>query len=382
MIIDRISSTVRAGICAAGVFLIAPNIAGACTNSPVFDLTRALYLEEYEQARLLLPSIQDQRGAVLSDFLSEVIVWKRGFDRDDRAAQTAALDALDHNISNLSAEPNHLQAKINRANVLFHTARMNFASGRIFRAIKLANKSLPLLQAIEAQAPGHPDIALALGLFEHYVRSDESGGWWIKRYLAFKANQSTGRALLESAVRESADYGYEAARSLIRELPWEKSAICLLADLGEHLNAVKRPISLAKQAITLNLFCGRATNVRRDIAKFNVAELDPDARQWLFEAGRHADAQLADKENLSSLLVLEKEEARRAVLNFSLAKALDIEGDRKGAVFLYQKVLESTLGESYQLLAKTYLTQAYRRPKPLRLSPRQAIRFFCHDGVN
>ena len=165
------------------------------------------------------------------------------------------------------------------------------------------------------------------------------------------------------------------------ELEWNKNDVCLYPDLSAGLEAINdQTLFVLQQEISVDLFCGRAKQARKSIQRIqkqqtqNQLNLDSDQQRWLADTNLYALSQRGEVALLSA--IVEETSAQgddSSVLRaqFSLAKALDVNGDQAGAKQHYQSLLNSKLESAYKALARQYLMMPYQAPVIIEVSDRQ-----------
>ncbi len=225
-----------------------PVLAINCNTSPVFAFSRALYLEQYDAALQLLPRIKRERNPEIAQFLQQVLVFKRAYEQDMPEQQRAALveiESLIASLSNMSPENSEGHHSLTLANIMIHTARLQLAVGNVLRAARLAKQGKHLLDKALEQTPDAVDALLSNGLYFYYTGSENETLGWIMRWWSLEGDRARGRELMERAVEESAGQAFEAARSLVSDVAWNRQDTCRYRPL---LNMPDVPLTLSINA--------------------------------------------------------------------------------------------------------------------------------------
>jgi hypothetical protein len=368
--------------------LALPVSAVNCFRSPVYVFSQALYLEQYKVARDQLEIIERERTPDLALFLSQVLKFKQAYDADDPSAQRVALDAIDHLLETRfidSGKIKPLESRVLTANMVIHAARLNLAAERLLRAIGLAKQGRQQLDilALDKTASG---VLLANGLYDYYTSNDEQRLARTLLGFADSGDRERGKKFIESAVEQSPDYAFEAARSLMADVNWNRFDTCRyipLFDQPKGLDSLS--MGHRQQGIAANLFCGYLYQAQREIERieaFTASEkitLSTTQDDWLFSARLYGLAASADLAALKRILasLSQDEQHRIEQTQFALAKAWNAAGDHVSAAVLYRQTLESELDESYLILARAYLKNPYQTPRPFDRSRMVRLKFAC-----
>lgn len=348
-----------------GVFIALPAYAETCDTNPVFAFTKALYLSQYERAASLLPAIKKERNQDLASFFKYLLAWKTAYDHEDKDAMDSAVELIDKQIdgfdSLLNERPDN-QTKTTLGNIMFHAARMNFASGRIIRAANLSKRANEWLQEVHREEPNNADTFLALGLYQYYTGNDNDDFAWTRILLSLRGDKALGRTLIERALKKSPDYAFEAARSLAMDLSWQHPKTCLYPALSD--SDANQTFAVAKQEIALSLFCGRAENAQKYLDQINNASLNQGQNNWLYEARSYTLAALGQVSQIQAHLDKARknnENEQYLIAQFALAKLLDANGERDQALKLYDEINNSDIRQEYKNLIKAYKVRQYNR---------------------
>lgn len=367
-----------------------PVLAINCNTSPVFAFSRALYLEQYDAALQLLPRIKRERNPEIAQFLQQVLMFKRAYEQDMPKQQRAALDEIESLIAsllNMSPDNSEGHHSLVLANIMIHTARLQLAVGNVLRAARLAKQGKRLLDEALEQTPEAVDALLSNGLYFYYTGSENETLDWIMRWWSLEGDRARGRELMERAVEESADQAFEAARSLVSDVAWNRQDTCRYRPL---LNMPEVPLTLsinaAKEQIALALFCGHPDLAFKQVvllenwsAPANNALTRTDS-DWLHEAHLYTLAALGDSNRLEKMLIrLDPDEDQRHYwqTQLSLAKALDTQGAHGEAESYYRRVIASSPDQLYQALASAYLRRSYQKPRLFKQNPVNRLQFAC-----
>jgi len=362
----------------------------ACEISPVATYSRALYASRYELAQASLKDIGIERGAELAAFLQQVLIYMRAYEAGDKDTQSTSLDRIDELVNEVTAqlsENSSLQLQLNAGNIMIHAARIQLLSGQILRSAKLAKAGNRILEAVLEIAPQQPDALLGLGLYQYFAANENNAWGWIKSLLSLQGDKARGRELIEQAAEQSLDYGFEAARSLVMDLNWDRPDICRYTRLFEQPQQFDiQTVEHRQRSIAARLFCGqpqralqRLDNLENRIAVQDLS-VDPTQRQWQFEARLQALAMLGELDALTVMLDAEADTRQRSLIEFSLARALDVTMQREQAQALYAKVAQDGRSDVYVRLAENYAQQAYRAPRAYQAGKQPDMRFACDRG--
>ena len=367
-----------------------PALAEPCNTSPIFAFSRALYLDDYRIAQDLLLRIQHERSAEIAQFLQQVLIFKRAYEQGKTAQQKAALEAIDALIDSLSDKvlgQDGVDDQLMLANITIHSARLQLAVGKVLRAATLAKQGKQLLDKLSEQAPNQTDALLSKGLYAYYTGSENETLGWMMRWWSLQGDKVAGREMMERAVEESADYAFEAARSLLLDTAWSRQNSCRYRPLFNRVDVLKIPsIDAAKTNIALALFCGNPDdalvqiNALNNKSKHASKSLSQAHSDWLFAAQLYALAAQGNAEQLQVMLMAldaKVDDYRYWQTQFSLAKALDTMGRHKKAAGLYQEIIESSLKPSYRQLARAYQQVPYQKPRLFKQRPEQVLQFAC-----
>ena len=360
-----------------------------CNSSPVFAFSHALYLEQYEKARAWLPVIERTRSPETAQFMQQVLIFKRAYDERNATAQQAALDEIDFLIASMSRQPlpkNDSSNQLTSANIMIHAARMQLAVGHVLRATALAKEGKRLLDKVLERNPHNTDALLANGLYYYYAGSEGETLGWLLDLLSLEGDTERGRDMLEMAVERSPDHAFEAARSLVSDVAWNRQDTCrYLPLLEEQESPAILSITHRQQLIAIRLFCGREqyaldqlTRLDKLLARSGTV-LSKEQEDWLFEARLHAMAAQGDVEQLNIILagLSTQVQPRYWQVQFALAKALDSSGAHEPAVNLYQKVLASAADDVYKKLARAYVQLPYQKPRSFDFESVGGMQFAC-----
>jgi tetratricopeptide (TPR) repeat protein len=368
----------------------APVFAINCNTSPVFAFSRALYLEQYDAALQLLPRIKRERNPEIAQFLQQVLTFKRAYEQDMPEQQRVALEEIESlivSLSNMPAESSEEYHSLTLANIMIHTARLQLAVGNVLRAARLAKQGKRLLDEALEQTPDAADALLSNGLYFYYSGSENETLGWIMRWLSLQGDRARGRELMEGAVEESADQAFEALRSLVSDVAWNRQDTCRYRPLFNMLDApLTQSINAAKEQIALALFCGQLDLAFKQVvllknwsAHANNALSSADS-DWLHEGYLYALAASGDSNRLEKMLIrLDSGEDQRRYwqMQFSLAKALDTQGAHSEAESYYRSVMASSPDQLYQTLASAYLKKPYQKPSLFKQRPVNRLLFAC-----
>lgn len=360
-----------------------------CNSSPVFAFSRALYLEQYEKARAWLPVIERTRSPETAQFMQQVLIFKQAYDERNTIAQQAALDEIESLIGSMSRQPlpkNDSSNQLTSANIMIHAARMQLAVGHVLRATAMAKEGKRLLDEVLKQNPRNADALLANGLYYYYAGSEDEALGWLLDLLSLDGDMERGRNMIELAVERSPDHAFEAARSLVSDVAWNRQDTCRYLPLFEEQESpVTLSIAHRQQLIAIRLFCGQARNALNQLARLDEliartgAALSKKQEGWLFEAQIHAMAALGDVEQLNIILaeLSTQVQPRDWQVQFALARALDSSGAREPALNLYQKVLASAADSVYKKLARAYMQLPYQKPRLFDFESAGGMQFAC-----
>jgi tetratricopeptide (TPR) repeat protein len=367
-----------------------PVLAINCNTSPVFAFSRALYLEQYDAALQLLPRIERERNPGLAQFLQQVLTFKRAYEQDVPEQQRAALEEIESLIVSLSKMPPESREEhhsLTLANIMIHTARLQLAVGNVLRASRLAKQGKRLLDEALQQTPDAADALLSNGLYFYYTGSENETLGWLMRWWSLEGDRARGREMMERAVEESADQAFEAARSLVSDVAWNRQETCRYIPLFNMLDTpLTLSINAAKEQIALALFCGQLDLAFKQVVllkNWSVGANNTLSRAdsgWLHEAYLYALAALGDSNRLKKMLIkLDPDEDQRRYwqTQFSLAKALDTQGAHGEAEGYYRSVMASSPGQPYQALASAYLQRPYQKPRLFKQNPVSRLQFAC-----
>jgi len=367
-----------------------PVFAGNCNNSPVFAFSRALYLDDYVIAQDLLPRIGRERSAEMAQFLQQVLVFKRAYEQENLTQQHTALQRIDSLIDSLSSKPvgqRRYDERLMLANIMIHSARLQLTVGDLLRAANLAKQGRQLLDEMSEQVADDTDALLSNGLYAYYTGSENEALGWMMRWWSLRGDKAQGRAMMEKAVEESVDYAFEAARSLVVDVAWNRSDSCRYRRLFDDINEVPQPLNDAvKTQIGLALFCGDPQFALRHIDRLNseaVQAGEPLSQahsSWLFAAQVYALAAQGNDRRLQSMLLAfdpKKNVQRYWQTQFSLAKAFDTLGLHDKAAGVYQAVMASDVAQPYRDLARSYRQLPYRKPSLYQSAPGEDLQFAC-----
>ncbi len=343
----------------------------ACNSSPVFAFSQALYWQDYPRATRLLSRVEHERGAVMAAFLLQVLNWKQGYDLQNNQRQIEALDGIDRLINQVEVSLQHtplLEIELLAANIMLHSARINLVMGRVIRAARLAKRGNALITNVLRQNPNKADAWLAAGLYQYYTGDTQNGFTWVKRWFNLQGDKKRGRQLIERAMALSPAFAFEAARSLKMELDWNKQDVCRYPVLLPNTQfRSMQSLELIQLEITADLFCGRTqlANKRIQEAGSQLGSAQTETNRWFEDARLYALAQAGEVETLTAMLnATQGPDAAQAQLKiqFSLAKALDVQGEHDQSQPVYQALLDSALEDAFKNLAKKYLAEPYRAP--------------------
>jgi len=368
---------------------VAAKAQGGCENGPIFDFSLAVYVSDFDRAQRLIPAIRSQRSGEMADFLQQVLIYTRGYEMDHPEDQEVALEAMDAQIESLQLQLRghpSLQLRLDSGNIMMNSARMQLLSGNVMRSAQLARAANDILNDLLEDSPGLADAYLSLGLYQYFAANENNAWGWIKRLLSLEGDKQHGRELIERAVMASADFSFEALRSLMMDLSWDRPDICRYVVVYNQLtHTAIDTIEHRQRSIVARLFCGlpeqgadEILQLRLSLNKGEIAA-DETQRQWLFEAELQAMAMQGQSGALREILAVEqdRDEQRAMMVTFSLARALDVMGMRAEAKFYYTKVAESNVARRYQDLAQRYLQQPYRSPSAYHVQASQEIKLIC-----
>ncbi len=365
-----------------------PVYAADCNTSPVFAFSKALYLEQYTSASDLLSSIGRERSPEMAQFLQQVLHFKLAYEINHSTQQREALQTIDTLIDSFSDSRNEEEGqRLIRANILLHTARLQLAVGNVWRAVRLAQQGKGMLDEVLHQRPEDVDALLSNGLYYYYsaLKNDALSGllrWW-----PLDGDKARGRKMMEQAVEHSADFAFEAARSLVSDVAWNRQDTCRYMPL---FYAERSPstlsLSAAKPVISMALFCGQPDKALKQIAAVKrsadttSSPFTPPGDRWLFEANLYSLAALGKRKQLEKLLATFDRDAnpRRYWLTlFSLAKAANVRGEHEVSAGLYRKLVASDFDPSYTILARAYLQNPYKTPRHFEQKAGHRLSFSC-----
>ncbi len=370
--------------------IASPVYAVGCNTSPVFAFSKALYLEQYTSALGLLASIERERSPEMAEFLRQALYFKRAYQLDHSAQQRKALNSIDTLIDSfsdsISGEGEEGQ-RLTQANIILHTARLQLAVGNVWRAVRLARKGKGMLDEALQYSPDVRDTLLSNGLYYYYsARKDDALSsvlqWW-----PLDGDQAGGREMMEQAVEQSADFAFEAARSLVSDVAWNRQDTCRYMPLFYDLsNLNTSPLSAEKPIISMALFCGqpeialqKITSVEQSTVATSSA-FTPSDNRWLFEAKLYSLAALGKREPLEKLLSTFDRNAsprRHWKTLFSLAKAADVRGEHEDSAGFYRRLVASNFEPSYTLLARAYMQNPYKSPRRFEQILGRRLHFSC-----
>ena len=362
---------------------------GACQNGPVFAFSQAVYGSNFARAQTLIPVIKRERSVEMADFLQQVLIYTRAYEKGlphDREAALSEIDALIEDISTRLKTDRSLHLRLDAGNIMMNAARLHLLSRNVMDSAQLAKAAYSLLNEIHEAYPQQSDAYLSLGLYQYYAANENNAWGWLKRLFALQGDKELGRELIERAVESSGDFAFEAARSLMMDLAWNYPDVCRYVELFDALDAPQvMTIEHRQRSIAARLFCGWPELAADEIAETNsligrgtllASEMQ---NRWLFEAELQSMAMQGQSGVLKVLLAAEaKQDSETAMMiRFSLARALDVKGERTKAKRYYTQVAASSVDERYQRLATSYQQQAYRAPRAYVLQAEEMIRFAC-----
>ncbi len=366
-----------------------PVLASSCNTSPVFAFSRALYLEQYDTALELLAGIRRERSPEMAQFLQQVLVFKQAYETGNHAQQQLALNEIDKVITSLSGN-NRGEKQLDLANIMIHTARLQLAVGHVLRAARLAKQGKQLLDKSLKKNSHNADALLANGLYHYYAGSENEALGWIMRLWSVQGDKARGREMIENSVERSADHAFEAARSLLSDVAWNRQDTCRYLSLFSALAPLEtRSIMVLQEQVALLLFCGQAERsleeiiAHEELSERTASGISSSHIDWIFEARLHALAALGDVEQLNEVLLSIRPAEnliRYRQAQFALAKGLDTRGAHENAESLYDDVASSNIGLRYRVLAQAYLQQPYQTPRPFKPKPGDRLQFACGDG--
>jgi len=371
------------------VLLASPVFAATCNSNPVFSFSRSLYLDQYPAAREWLKQIEHERSPEIARFLGEVLKFKRAYENSDTAEQQVALDAVDDLISTSRRRlRDSTRGTLSLANMTIHAARMELAAEHVVRAARLARQGKRLLDRVAEQDPGNVDALLANGLYQYYTGADNPTLGRLMRWWSLQGDKVYGRELIERAVGRSPGHAFEAARSLMSDVAWNRQQTCRYLPLFEHLGQLQAgAINAMQEKIAAQLFCGRIQEAGVGIA--GLEDLSAQAGQpvtagqndWIYAARVYSLAAQGDVDELRALLDSLKpvDGSRYHQTLFSLARALDVSGNRKQAIKLYRAVQNDSVDDVYRKLAGKYLSHAYKKPEPFVERAGTRLKFACAE---
>jgi len=194
----------------------------------------------------------------MAQFLQQVLVFKQAYETGNHAEQQLALNEIDKVITSLSANSaggNQLYL----ANIMIHTARLQLAVGNVLRAAGLAKQGKQLLDESLEQNSHNADALLADGLYHYYTGSENEALGWIMRWWSLQGDKARGRQMIEKSVERSADHAFEAARSLLSDVAWNRQDTCRYLPLFDALDPLEtQSITALQEQLALLLFCGQA----------------------------------------------------------------------------------------------------------------------------
>lgn len=360
-----------------------------CHNGPIFAFSQAVYASDFAQAQTLIPAIRRERNADMADFLQQVLIYTRGYEKGIAQDQEAALLEIDALIKHLSASletDRSLRRRLDAGNIMMNAARIHLLSLNVMRSAQLAKAAYNLLNEILDENPQQSDAYLSLGLYQYFAANENNAWGWIKRLLDLQGDKESGRELIEQAVATSYDFAFEAARSLMMDMAWNHPDICRYIALFDQLDALElRTIEHRQRNIAARLFCGQAELANLELQQANslihqgTLPASENQRKWLFEAGLQSMAMQGQSGVLTQLLAEESKEdfETTMMIRFSLARALDVKGERARAKRYYAQVAASAVADRYQRLAVIYQQQAYRAPDTYVLPESDQIHFAC-----
>jgi len=361
-----------------------------CEISPVEAYSRALYASRYELAQSTLQDIANERGVELAGFLQQLLIYMRAYESGDKDTQKATLVRIDDLVDKLASQTSEnfsLQVQLNAGNIMIHAARIQLLSGKILRSAKLAKAGNRILEAVLEVEPQHPDALLGLGLYQYFAANENNAWGWINSLLSLQGDKARGRELIEQAAERSVDYGFEAARSLIMDLNWDHPDICRYTRLFEQPEQFDiQTVEHRQRSIAAQLFCGQSERALQRLDKLasrieaNDLSVDAGQRQWQFEARLQALAMSGEIDILTARLDSEADAAQRRLIEFSLARALDVMLQHQQAQTYYAGVAQSGGSDVYARLAQRYSEQAYRAPRAYRTGTRPEMHFACYQG--
>lgn len=361
-----------------------------CNPSPVFIFSRALYMQQYPAAAEQITRIRSERGSEMAAFLQQVLDFSRAYQRGDKAGVRAALKALDALIDSF---PGHEASGIvddrvrKQASIRIHAARMHLLSGNLLRAVALSKAAAPVLNGSHGEAVS-PDALLALGLYQYYAgRGDDDLGWVISLF-GFEGDKLAGLENIRQAAEWSPDSAFEAVRSLVWDMGWNRQQLCPVIGGFAHATADEHPDPTHyQQLIAAFLFCGDPLQALALIkrseqeASRRSTGLNRDQREWLYDARLHTFAVLGDTLSIEEMLAQTPMEqaGRRTRIRFALARALDLQAQHDQARDLYRALLDEELAPAYQRLARAYLEHGFRAPEPYQDTMALPLLTACRD---
>ena len=364
---------------------------GPCLNGPVFAFSQAVYGSDFVRAQTLIPVIQRERSAEMANFLQQVLIYTRAYEKglpQEREAALSEIDALIEDLSTRVKTDRSLELRLDAGNIMMNAARLHLLSSNVMDSAQLAKAAYGRINEIHEANPQQSEVYLSLGLYQYFAANENNAWGWLKRLFALQGDKEHGRELIERAVELSGDFAFEAARSLMMDLAWNYPDVCRYVELFDPLDALEvETIEHRQRSIAARLFCGwpelAADELRKTQSLIDRGTLLASEAQnrWLFEAGLQSMAMQGQSEVLKALLGAEtKQDSETAmIIRFSLARALDVKGKRSRAKQIYAQVAVSTVAARYQRLAVSYRQLAYRAPLPYVLKEEDRIEFVCKD---
>jgi tetratricopeptide (TPR) repeat protein len=370
--------------------LVSPIYAAACNTSPVFAFSKALYLEQYTIASGLLPSIERERSAEMAQFLQQVLLFKRAYERKQSPQQREALKAIDTLIASFSdsvGENEEEGQRLTRANIVLQAARLHLAADNVLRAVRLAQRGQNLLDEALRQNPDDVDALLSNGLYFYYSGQKDDVLSGLLRWWPLEGDKARGLEMMEQAVEHSADFAFEAARSLVSDVAWNRQDTCRYMPLFSEAGSLNTlSLSAAKPVISMALFCGQPEKALQEITAIersgdsSSSAFTQQDDGWLLEAKLYSLAALGERKPLEELLLTFDRKAnsiRYWQTLFSLAKAADVRGEYEASANLYRKLIVSDFDPRYTMLARVYLNSPYREPRNFEEKAGHGLSFSC-----
>lgn len=360
-----------------------------CQNGPIFAFSQAVYGAEFTRAQNLIPVIRRERSVEMADFLQQVLIYTRAYENQRPREREAALSEIDAIIDGLAMRlktDRSLNLRLDAGNIMMNAARLHLLSRNVMDSAQLAKTAYSLLNEILEKNPQQSKAYLSVGLYQYFAANENNAWGWVKRLLALQGDKEGGRELIERAVESSDDFAFEAARSLMMDLAWNHPDVCRYVELFDQLEAPQlKTIEHRQRSIAARLYCGQPELAANELLE-TKSMIDRDAllvnsaqNRWLFEARLQLMAMQGQSDALTELLAEGSNENTETamMIRFSLARALDVKGERARAKQFYAQVAVSGVAERYRRLAVSYEQQAYRAPKLYVLGEEDRIQFIC-----